>query len=326
MNDSRVSNYYLNFKKKYADRISDVPSIDDVTDFYLKNKDKVNFADLENQGYPFIVDLENAKKPPIGNYYDGYYYIDFETIEKQFPKGYITIPENDNRNFILFERKERTPYFYPDQCKLWINTKLENCFNIAILLANFINENHSVMSADGEEAKTCYKISTRYKRNDTITIYTNYMEIDSLINFLSELKKQQPKLFKTDRKTNPLVPKIDGFISYADVTHSTSGPGLIAEVFQDISSYHKKEIDALPKDQQHAFVKSLILKRILSKSNYGFYHNDSMLNTENFCSVRLNDIPFGKITYEEGEKHRNMLKKELDKLETELANAKANQM
>ena len=311
MEDNRISKYYLSFKEKYKDRITDVPSIDDVASFYLKNKDNVNFLDVENGVYTFLTDLEKDSHPPIGEMCDdGYYYVDRDELLRDFPRGYITIPEIENRNFILFERKKEVPSFYPDQCKLWINTNLENCFGLAVELASFINKYHSVMSKDGEEAKTCYKISTLYKRNDTITIYTNYMEIDSIISFLTVLKQKQPQLFESDRRPNPLIPKIDGFLSYADVTHSFSAPGLIAEMCQHVARYGE-QIESIQQEKQHDFVKGLIIDRILQRTDYSFYPNDSLLDTSNFCSTRLNDVPYSKITIEEGEAQHQILKNEL---------------
>lgn len=314
---TRVSKSYLDFKKKYQGRITGVPTIDDVVDVYLKNKDFVDFSNHEEGGYAFLVDMEKDYNPPMGGWYDGIYYFDEEELAKNFPKGYITMPPVDNNNFILFESEESRKYsYYQDQCKLWLNVKLENCYDIALELANFMDKNHEIMSIDGSEAKTCYKISTCLKRNDAVTVYTNYNEIDSIIDFLNNLKQRRPKLFETDRKANPLISKIDDFISYADITHFMSCPSLVAENLQYVDKF-KSEIEKYPITEQHAFVKCLILKRILKRTDWGFYQNDCTLNTDNFCSTRLNDVPYSILSSQEGEAQREKLANEVEELQKE---------
>ena len=54
--------------------------------------------------------------------------------------------------------------------------------------------------------------SKRYQRNDKIVIYTqDEIDKERIINCLTELKRQKPKLF-SDRKKLPLIPKVNGFI------------------------------------------------------------------------------------------------------------------
>ncbi|MCQ2564883.1 MAG: hypothetical protein MJ152_03420 [Clostridia bacterium] len=247
--------HYNKFINKYKNRITDIPSLDAVAKYYFVNKQDYDFANW-HEGYVSMTNLEEDKnfEYPCGDIYEN------------LPRKDVIFTDYTNKHFVQFNNRNTRRMPVEEQCKLWVNTSLENVGEVALLLAKFIDESDKTKHGKSKNLMTFFKTTYTTRRNDAITIYTNYKEADRIVEFLVEL--------------NPLVMKIDEFISYADLPHSESFPETISAYMEYVAM--NKEIKNLTQRQQINYIKSLIIDLLVKQLKKGKCQDNLCINLKNF--------------------------------------------
>ncbi len=279
---------YNRFINKYKSRISDIPSLDAVAKQYVVNRKDFNFYD-DKVAYAFMTSL--AEVP------DETFEFPSATIRKTLPKDGAIYTDYSNHSFVQFNNKHKVRTPNEEQCKLWVNTSLGHVGEVALLLAEFINKSYEKSTTKNKNLTTFFKTTYNKQRNDTITIYTTYKEADAIVSFLVKLKQEHEELFDAEVLANPLVMKIDEFISYADVAHCVSFPLSIADMFVYVNEH--KGFDELSTGEQIAYAKSLMIDYMLHMLKTGRCNDDLLVNIKNLGIRRINGKNASQLTKKE---------------------------
>lgn len=266
-------NAYQKFVQKHS--ITNIPTIDDLANYYVDNYDTIKDLRMR-EIYEQLVDL---KKIPENE--------DLITKTKQF---YSDIVYADfDRSFIKLEdMKFALTFRMPEQdekengCKLWINTNSENLITWFDLFVNYFEKCNSPEIIEHTSVKFSYK----HQRNDIITIYGDYRYIDDLIEFLKSIKENQPELFVSESKKNPLIPTLDGMVSFVDLFNE-SYPRILATNMAILNSYNIP-VDSMSKTEFIETVKSLILNDFATSVERPYFKKSvlTLHNPNNIASVR----------------------------------------
>lgn len=298
---------FENFIQKYKDRITNIPTIDDVAEFYLARMDEIDFSDIDKT-YDYLSDVRET------NADEGDLLFSASEMDQNLVTPFISCKSQGNRPFVLFSNSFYEMYYHEDnQLKLWINAKLENLPEIAFELADMIQAKmFKFKDTRIQPDITQFKISNGLHRNDSLTIYTDYFYADLIIQDLKELKEKRPELFESESKPNPFLMKIDDFISYADVNHDSSFPILLADIYCKVNA-HRNEILSLPADKRKDFVKSHILNAMIGDLSSN--KRTILANPQNMASTRTSD---GVLIKDLSQEDRDKYVASLNKMQTKL--------
>lgn len=289
---------YLDFIERFKDKITNIPTIDDIVDFYLQNKEKIDFSD-QYAVYDFLSSIKELE-PEDPNFIDI-----FKTctdLNKKISQENVTrIKALQREYFIRFKHSRNEEWsdneLFDYKLKLWVNTKIENVQELAIELAKFLD----LQDKEKDECGTSFKISANLRRNDTVTIYTNYKLAEGVINFLTDLREKKPHLFTTESKPNPFVMKINDFISYADIGHNKSFPMEISNIYRYVEHHKSANFEDMCEKQRKIEVKSIILEHMIYQLQNS-KDDDALINPKNMASCRTPDgYSNRKITEEDRE-------------------------
>lgn len=276
---------YKDFIAKYKDKITNIPTLDDVAKFYLDKINEIDFSDT-NEVYDYLSNIREVTETEKS--YNIWLPLlvdiqrDLERNGVRFVKAY------GDRSFISFSNANYKHSQKDNQLKLWIDAKLNNVSKIAIKLATKIDARiqKNVFSDNVDTFETTqFKISKDFHRNDTVTIYTDYSCADQIIQDLTEMKEEDPDLFKSESRPNPFVMKINEFISYADIDHHSSYPELLSDIYQRVDG-SRGTIFSLPADKRLDYVKLSVLNAIKVDLND---KKTILANPDNMASSRVDD-------------------------------------
>ncbi len=272
---------YKEFISKYRDKITNIPTLEDVAKFYLEKINEIDFSDID-EVYDYLSDVRELSGNDEANLL-----VSLSDIDENLHT--ILVRPYTDRSFISFSNPNYDLYCQRDnQLKLWIDAKLENIPEIAIRLAEKIDSRLCKHISDKEATVeiTRLKISKCLHRNDTLTIYTDYSCADQIIQDLIEMKNENPELFESESRANPFVMKINGFISYADVDHYSSYPELLSNIYFEVNK-SREQILSYPADKRLDYVKISILNAI--KAEFYYDKKTILANPENMASTRVGD-------------------------------------
>jgi hypothetical protein len=92
-------------------------------------------------------------------------------------------------------------------CRLYFNTTPENSCKFGELLLEASAKNNIPIY---------FKFDTEGCRNDSMLIYTNYEQVQEIVNIVKKIEKKYPKLFIGANKSGVFTAKIDDIISYGE--------------------------------------------------------------------------------------------------------------
>lgn len=275
---------YTHAYEKFLDShtIENVPTLDTIAQFYLRNYDKLKEL-TDEEIYAYFVDYKEMPKG-ANSLGDWDVYNILSRIKDNGKRMSERYEAQESRGFMQIGQKHNMPEIR-NSCKLWINTNSENLQEWEKLFIGYFKNIFTTGIQDHTEVKFCINA----QRNDIITIYADYKYIDDLLKFLQLVKSERPELFETPSKANPLIPTLDGIVSYADVGSSTSYPSMISKILEFLNKCDI-DINASSKKETFELTKNLILE-YLAKC-YGqpdFKKLPNFPNVNNLASVRGSD-------------------------------------
>lgn len=153
-------------------------------------------------------------------------------------------------------------------CRLYLNIKPEH---ICVLSEKLIK-----MCFD-KRIRLYFKYWTKDNRNDTFLIYTNYEQIQDMINILKQIKKENPKIFEGCENINPLLTNIENFIGFGE------------EPKYKKSSFNDERASAIDEFSKDVVEKEIVKerKRIANYTDTISTSQGHSLSLENYLIYRL---------------------------------------
>ena len=107
--------------------------------------------------------------------------------------------------------------------------------------------------------------------------------------FLQKVKAERPELYESKSKINPIIPTVDGVVSYADVDGSKSYPVMIAEIFDYLNDANV-DFSEIGKKEAFELVRNLILECLAGSIRcYQWDMKPQFPNVKNLASIRRED-------------------------------------
>lgn len=138
-------------------------------------------------------------------------------------------------------------------CRLYINLLPENALEVAQFLVEACKKK-------APNYTPYFKIYSDNCRSDTFLLYTNYKNVQSYAKLFNQIKEKHPSLFEGCEKAFPHLPKLYGFIGFAEELKfkRTSYTNELAEALDDfyekeniLPKFYAKIHDFLEKNPEH---------------------------------------------------------------------------
>ena len=265
-------NAYQEFIQKHS--ITNIPTVDDLANYYVDNYDIVkNLRMVEI--YQQLVDIKSI--PINEEFMNKARYFFTPVVSTYLDRSFINIVDS-NSSILRTPKKDEKE----NGCKLWINTDANNLPTWFDLFVNYFKNcnNPEIIK------NTSVKFSYKHQRNDIITIYGDYRYIDDLIKYLKSIKENQPEMFASESKKNPLISTLDDMVSFADLSNA-SYPKIIASLMAMLNSYNIP-VNSMSRTEFIETVKSLILNIFATTVEYPNFKESftTLHNPNNIASVR----------------------------------------